>query len=249
MHSIIQEREGGRNQVIGRRNPYTKLEKQIGYRFRNRSLLETALTHRSYRFEQDAVETDNQRLEYLGDAVLGLLPAAHLNNRFKDSDEGVLTPLRSQTTSGKALAQYARDLELGEHLLVGSGEDRSGGRNRSSNLADALEAVIGAVYIDGGIKGAEKLFKKIFVPRLEALSGNVWEGNPKGQLQAFCQQRWKQTPAYEVIRQSGPQHAAEFTVRATIDKYQGRGRAHNKREAEMKAAEHLLKQLHQEKDI
>jgi ribonuclease-3 len=230
--------------MFGRQNPYQELERSIGYRFRNRGLLQRALTHRSYRFEDDACEEDNQRLEFLGDAVLGMLAAAYLFHAAGDKAEGALTSLRSQVASGKALAAIARDLGLGDYLLMGKGEVASGGRTRNSNLEDALEAVIGAAWLDGESKGAGKVFDHVFVPRIEALDGDVWRGNPKGKLQEFSQSRWKCSPSYEVLSREGPPHAAVFTVGVTLpDGMLGMASASSKQSAEAMAAADVLAQL------
>lgn len=226
------------------RNPYAALERKIGYRFRRKHLLERALVHRSFRFESQDVTVDNQRLEFLGDAVLGFVAAAHLHDRFEDSDEGVLTAFRSQITSGKALASIASDIELGEHVRVGKGEERSGGRHRPSNLADCIEAVIGAAYIDGGIKAAQKIFKKLFIPCIEGLSGDVWEGNPKGKLQEYSQRTWRAGPRYRVRNTAGPAHATTFTVEVTLhDGTCAVGSGQSKQQAERQAARNALHKL------
>ena len=226
------------------RNPYRELEKAIGYSFRKRRLLTSALTHRSYRFETPHVETDNQRLEFLGDAVLGFLAAAHIYHLFEHSQEGELTTARSRITSGKALSAVARDLDIGKHMHVGKGEDKSGGRRRSSTLADALEAIIGAAYVDGGIKSAEKVFKKIIAPLLETGQPDEWADNPKGQLQALSQSLWHESPHYQVVAHEGPAHAREFTVEVSIrNKSLGRGTGGNKRSAERYAALAALHKL------
>ena len=167
----------------GGRRPYKELEQQLGYRFRRVGFLKTALMHRSYRFENAGVSEDNQRLEFLGDAVLGCLSAGFLYDKHADHDEGKLTSFRSQITSGKALAECAGGLDLGRFLMIGTGEINSGGRERSSNLADALEAIIGAAYLDGGMKAARKVFNRLFVPMIDRLDGDVWADNPKGKLQ------------------------------------------------------------------
>lgn len=193
--------------------------------------------HRSYRFENEGIEVDNQRLEFLGDAVLGFLAAAHLYDTLRDKNEGILTALRSRITSGKALAEVAESLGLGNHLLVGKGEEGSGGRTRPSNLADAMEAVLGAVYLDSGLKGLTKVFKKIFVPLVRELSDDVWEENPKGRLQEYAQARWKKSPVYRMVKTVGPAHAAVFTVEVRINgKVWGTGIGRSKQDAERRAA-------------
>jgi len=230
--------------VVRRKNPYRPLEKALGYGFRRRINLEAALTHRSFRFENADVSVDNQRLEFLGDAVLGLLTAAYVYRQHEDRDEGVLTSFRSQTTSGRALARYARAIDLGSFLKIGAGEDQSGGRERASPLADALEAVIGAAFVDGGMRACEKIFKRVFVPRLEALSGDVWAHNPKGKLQEYSQRRWKCGPTYRVLKREGPAHATVFRVEVRIgDGTRAAARGQSKQEAETRAASKLLEHL------
>jgi len=225
-------------------SPYKPLEKVLGYRFRKRKLLECALMHRSYRFENPDVTSDNQRLEFLGDAVLSLVSAAYLFGAHKDRDEGFLTALRSQTTSGKALAEIASGIELGNYIKMGKGEQRSGGHQRASNLADALESILGAAYLDGGVKAVNKIFKKVFIPEIDSLSGDVWAGNPKGELQEFTQRRWKYSPQYRVAEREGPAHQVTFVVEVLLpDKSRVKGRGPNKQDAEADAAAKALKKL------
>jgi ribonuclease III len=227
-----------------KKNPYAKLEKAIGYRFRKRAWLEKALVHRSYRFENMEVDVDNQRLEFLGDAVIGFVTGAYLFTAHEDEDEGFLTSLRSQVTSGKALAELAQDLDLGSYIKLGKGEIGAGGHKRQSTLADALEAVIGAVYLDGGMKAVQRLFNTVFLPVIEGLSGDVWAGNPKGKLQEVCQQRWRKGPHYRVVKRSGPAHASVYTVHVDLpDKRHAQGTARNKQDAEADAAAQALKIL------
>ncbi|MBN1557634.1 MAG: ribonuclease III [Lentisphaerae bacterium] len=233
---------------IGRKNPYKVLERALGYRFRKRELLERALMHRSYRFENPEITNDNQRLEFLGDAVLGFVTAAYLFDQHEDRDEGFLTALRSQTTSGKALAEIAGRIAMGEYLKIGKGEHKSGGRQRASNLADALEAVLGAAYLDGGVKAIEKIFKRVFVPEIDNLSGNVWDGNPKGELQEYAQRRWKKSPQYRVARREGSAHNGTFVVEVHLpEKHRITGRGPNKQDAEANAAANALKRLKRNK--
>ena len=230
--------------MLRRLNPYRELERRIGYRFRDKSLLETALLHRSFRFENPAQNRDNQRLEFLGDAVLGMAAAAYLFDVYADKLEGEMTSLRSRVTSGKALANTACTIELGDFLKMGKGEERSGGRKRASNLADALEAVIGAAWVDGGLRATDKIFKMLFQPQIEMLSENVWEGNPKGQLQELTQARWKASPQYRITGTEGPPHAAIFDVEVQLpDGVVAAGRARSKQAAEAAAAEAALESL------
>ena len=224
-----------------RRNPYKELEGRLGYRFRKRVLLEEALTHPSYRFENDAAMADNQRLEFLGDAVLALATASRLYEKHTATDEGFLTACRSLVTRGRTLAQIARELGLGDYLRVGCGEENSGGRQRASNLEDALEAVLGAAFLDGGLKAALKVFDRLFVPLLESLKGDLWAGNPKGELQEYSQKRWQVSPTYSLVRQEGPPHDVRFTIGVRLpDGRYDTGTGRSKQEAERRAATALL---------
>lgn len=224
-----------------RKRPYAALEDAFGYRFRNSGLLEMALIHRSHRFENLAEQRDNQRLEFLGDAVLGFLAAEFVYRSHEEQDEGKLTAFRSQTTSGRALARVAREIDLGDQLLMGRGEVKTGGRDRDSNLADAVESILGAAYLDGGLKAARRVFQMLIVPQLEALSGDVWAGNPKGKLQDVAQRLFRLSPVYTVIKERGPAHARSFEVEVRIqDKHRAVGTGSNKRTAQAAAARKLL---------
>lgn len=231
--------------LLGRRGPYRDLEDKIGYRFRKRIWIEMALTHKSYRFENQGVEHDNQRLEFLGDAVLGFVTAAHLYERFADLDEGALTAMRSQLTSGKALTHIASEIQLGVHLKMGKGEDQTGGRKRPSTLADAMEAVIGAAYFDGGDKAVGKIFKTLFLPAMNLLSSDVWNDNPKGKLQEYAQRAFRLSPRYRVVLREGPPHDTVFTVEVTMgpDNISGKGTGNSKQAAEVAAARDVLDRL------
>ena len=225
------------------KNPYRALERELGYRFRSKAQLEAAFLHRSYRFENGTdTGADNQRLEFLGDAVLGLVAAAYLFGRFPGQDEGDLTAARSRLTSGAALAKLAKRIDLGVWLKLGKGEERTGGRSRASNLADALEAVLGAAFEDGGIQAVETIFQRLFVPPLAPdVAGEAEEENPKGRLQQICQQRWKTPPVYSVQSEAGPLHAREFRVDVMAGKrLLGRGQGGSKRAAETAAAREAL---------
>jgi ribonuclease-3 len=226
------------------KNPYRELEKSIGYSFRKRALLEMALIHRSYRFESKDVENDNQRLEFLGDAVLGLVVAAHLYRTHADGDEGRLTDLRSRVTSGKALAETARQIGLGAFVRIGKGEEQGGGRHRQSLLADALEAVIGAAYLDGGLRAAEKIVVKLFAPTLGEGEQEDWCDNPKGKLQELSQRRHGRGPEYRCVGEEGPAHQKQFSVEAVVNgDVMGRGTGSNRRAAEVEAAVHAVRAM------
>lgn len=224
-----------------KRNEFQKLEKQIGYRFRKKALLEEALTHPSHRYETDSVESDYQRLEFLGDAVLGLLAADRLMQAHPDADEGELTRLKSSVSSGTALASAARELELGGWLRFGRGEAESGGADRDSNLEDALEALIGAIWLDGGLKAARRFFDKHLFDRLHS-AGPVLE-NPKGTLQEYAQKNGWPVPDYQVTEESGPDHARVYRVEVTVSTYGYAGEGTSRREAEKAAAEKAVRAL------
>lgn len=227
------------------RNPYQQLEKNLGHRFRRRKYLEIALTHRSFRFESSDVKADNQRLEFLGDAVLGLVSAGCLFDRFPECQEGELTRIRSRLTNSKTLADIAAAIQLGDFLRLGRGEVQSGGHERASNVSDALEAVIGAAYLDGGMRAVETIFRKLFLPEIEGEAPHDrWHDNPKGALQELCQRRWRSGPRYRTVREDGPAHSKSFTVEVIVGgRMVGTGRGANKREAQMEAARHAFQAL------
>lgn len=230
-----------------RKNPYRELEKRLGVRFRNRDLLTTALTHPSGRLETGDTPVDNQRMEFLGDAVLDVLLAEYLYRLFPHHDEGVLTAMRSRVVSGQSLAAYARGIDLGRFLLIGKGEESSGGRNRPSALADALEAVLGAAYLDQGLRGARKVFEAVIVAAGMELDSNRWVGNPKGALQDVVQRRWKAPPVYTMVAADGPSHARVFTAEVILpDGSRTAATGGNKQEAEAEAARACLRRLQDE---
>ncbi|MGH8612322.1 MAG: ribonuclease III [Gammaproteobacteria bacterium] len=211
----------------------------LNYTFKDRSLLEQALTHRS------AAGKNNERLEFLGDALLGSIVAEALYQRFTDANEGQLTRLRASLVSREALARMAEDLELGECLRLGEGERRSGGGRRLSILANALEAVIGAVYEDAGFKVARSVVLSLFEPTLGSLSLATVKKDPKTQLQELLQARRFPVPAYEVTSTEGEPHERWFTVRCVghgiPDTIEGQGAS--RREAEQTAASKALEML------
>ncbi len=211
----------------------------LNYTFKDPSLLEQALTHRS------AAGKNNERLEFLGDAMLGSIIAEALYQRFTDADEGHLTRLRASLVSKEALAKLAEGLELGECLHLGEGEIRSGGGRRLSILANALEAVIGAVYEDAGFKVARSVVFDLFEPTLGSLSLAAVKKDPKTQLQELLQARGFPLPTYEVTATEGEPHERLFTVRCggrgIPDAIEGQGRS--RRGAEQTAASKALEVL------
>lgn len=220
-----------------KRFSHRRLEAAIGYRFRRKKRLQWALTHPSFRYENEDVGEDNQRLEFLGDAVLGFVTAAFLYDQHPDLQEGQLTKLRSHVTSSKAFARMADEIGLGDYLLLGRGEQQSGGQTRASNLADAFEALVGAAYLDGGLRAVNKIFKTLIAPSLVNPPDVEQENNPKGRLQELAQQHWKLTPKYRVVQELGPSHDKTYEVEVRVrGERVGSGRGGNKRAAEMAAA-------------
>lgn len=225
-------------------DPYRELEKKIGYRFRKRSLLETALTHRSYRFETKGASADNQRLEFLGDAVLNLLAAEHLYLKEPSAQEGVLTKRRSRATNTRALMSIAEQWELARVMRMGRGEMNSVAIRRSTTLPDAVEAILGAVYLDGGLKKARKVFEHWFSSVIESAHTADWMDNPKGALQEYVQQQNRISPHYHLLKTEGPPHERVFTCEVRVgNEVWGVGTGHTKREAESAAALEALRRM------
>jgi ribonuclease-3 len=232
----------------GIKSPWRDLETDLGYSFRDLALLEAAFVHRSYRFENVGVEEDNQRLEFLGDAALNLASAACLYEAASKGSEGELTAMRSRLTSGKSLANVARSLGLGAYLKIGKGEEGTGGRNRDSTLEDTLEAVMGAVYLDGGLKAVLGVFERVFRPHTE-LWQDAWADNPKGQLQELCQRIMKTNPRYVLTSRTGLPHESVFHVEVVVNGGKtAMGQGRNKQEAERAAAVAMLGVLRAECD-
>lgn len=226
--------------------PFKAFQKRLGVKFRKTSLLEAALTHPSFRYEDpEGTEEDNQRLEFLGDAVLGMLAAEALYGMESGYPEGEMTQFRSRISNRTHLAELGRRWEIGGLLRLGKGETASGGADRDSNLADAVEAVIGAVYLEGGLKAARKLFLRHLGPDLEGLQTAAEQGqpigNPKGQLQEWAQQQNGKAPVYEIVAEKGPQHERVYeAVVRWNGKDLARGTAPSKRAAEAEAAKNAL---------
>jgi ribonuclease III len=214
------------------------IEERIDYRFRRPELLAAALTHRSAAAERPAGEAeDNERLEFVGDAVLGLAAARHLAAEHPAAREGDLTRMRAALVGEPALATAARDLGLGERLLFGRGEARSGGRDKPSILAGALEALVGAVFLDGGWRSVYRLCCSIFRGPAGSAIAAGQAGDPKTRLQELCQERRRGTPDYALVEQSGPAHRPRFVAEARLgDQVLGRGEGWSRKSAEQEAA-------------
>ena len=215
----------------------TPLEERIGYKFRNSLLLAEALTHPSLGHETQRYHFDYQRLEFLGDAVLQLVITEYLFRHFGGEAEGQLTKLRSRLVSREALRMHAATLDLGRYLLMGRGEEISGGRERTSTLADAFEALIGAIYLDGGLDAAKEFILRQARVDLEQLAEKPVDINPKGHLQELLQSISPSSPVYELISQSGPEHEKTFVSEVLWEGIVlGEGSGRSKKQAETAAA-------------
>jgi ribonuclease-3 len=225
------------------------LEERIGYKFRNSLLLAEALTHPSLRHETHRSHFDNQRLEFLGDAVLQLVVTEHLYSYFTAEAEGKLTKLRARLVSREALAIHAAEIQLGHYLMMGRGEEASGGRLRNSTLADAFEALVGAIYLDSGLATARKFILEQAATDLAQLVEEPVDINPKGQLQELLQAISPRSPVYEVMSQTGPEHAKTFVVRAVWEGIElGQGTGKSKKQAEIVAAIEAMNERRWETD-
>lgn len=211
-----------------------KFSQRLGYRFRDPSLLGCGLTHASARGEQGV---SNERLEYVGDAALGLAVCEALYQRLPESSEGDLTSLKSRYVCNTHLASVARSLDLGSFLRMGRSEDRVRGRERERCLADALEAVIGAVYLDGGMEPVRRIVRRF------VMAGEAAPRSAKAVLQEWLQSRGRNTPDYVVVQEVGPSHNRSYRIEARCESHTGHGEGHSKKAAQNAAAADVLAQL------
>jgi ribonuclease-3 len=226
----------------------SQAEALLNLHFANKALLQRALTHRSYLNENpDYPLEDNERLEFLGDAVLDFITGEYLYHRFPEMAEGRLTNLRSALVRTERLAHFANNLNLGDYLFLGRGEEESGGRKRPAILCDAFEALVGALYLDKGIEAARTFVRNIIEPSLEEILASDADKDAKSQLQEVAQSHYQLTPTYRTIKEQGPDHAKEFTVAAVIgDKTYGIGEGSSKQIAAQAAAQQALEILRKE---
>ena len=220
-----------------------ELEEAIGYRFRNVTLLQNALAHSSYANERwhDPLKS-NERLEFLGDSVLGMLVAEYLYRTFPDRPEGELTRMRADMVCEKTLAIVANRLDLGKHLLLGRGEELGGGRSRESILADAVESVIAACYLDGGMDAAVQFIKKFILVNVPV--SKLHNADYKTALQELVQQKKNQTLSYVLVGETGPDHDKQFCVELLLNgKVVGTGTGTSKKRAEQAAAHAAIESL------
>ena len=217
----------------------SSLENNIGYVFENKSILKQALTHSSYANENRNSGPFNERLEFLGDAVLSLISADFLYRRFPSMPEGDLTKLRSGLVCTASLSEYARQISLGDFLLLGKGEDANGGRERNSNLENAFEAVIAAVYLDGGIECARKFVLRFLDVSVETRHINFKDYKTK--LQEIVQESHEETLNYVVSNVSGPDHDKRYEIEVHLNSNViGKGTGRSKKQAEQEAAKQAL---------
>lgn len=214
------------------------LESRLGVHFNDYSLLSRALTHRSFLNENPgyALE-DNERLEFLGDAVLDFIVGAYLYHHYPEMDEGELTALRAALVRSETLADFARQLDLGRYLRLGYGEAESGGRERMATLCATFEAVIGALYLDQGLEVVEELVQPMIVPALNNILAASLHKDAKSEFQVWAQARFNVTPAYQLAAAEGPDHAKIFTIRVMVgDEVWGVGEGRSKQIAAQAAA-------------
>ncbi|WP_428048534.1 ribonuclease III [Candidatus Avelusimicrobium caledoniensis] len=218
---------------------YTDIENIIGYRFKNKDFLQEALTHKSFAGERRNVK-HNERLEFLGDSILGAVVADYIYNQCPHVEEGVLSKIKSNLVSRRNLYVWGKQMDLGRFMLLSHGEICTGGRERDSIISNAVEAVLGAVYLDGGYPAAES----VILPWVKTQALTQDAQDYKSILQEFLQKRGPQTPVYEVVQTVGPEHDKVFTVQVSLSgRVLGSGKGHNKKSAEQAAAQNALTQL------
>lgn len=220
------------------------IEEKIHYVFRNKNLLRLAFIHRSFAHEnKEVVQGHNERLEFLGDAVLGLVISSFLYEELPHYPEGELSYLRSRLVEAASCARYIQQLELAPFMLLGRGEEMNTGKGRFSILADLFEAVVGALYLDGGVEVAQTFFFRHFSDAAAAIIEKPHR-NWKAELQDFCQKTYQRPPLYQVIKEEGPDHSKTFYITVAIQGQElGQGEGSSKKEAEQLAAEQAIKTL------
>ena len=222
-----------------------ELEKRLGVRFKDPALLENALVHRSYLNEKPECNLgSNERLEFLGDAVLSLVVAGRLYADFPQQGEGSLTELRASLVQRRTLARAAERLGLGDYLFLGRGEGAAGGQRRPTNLAAAFEAMVGAVYLDRGLRQTQSFITRALAEEFELIRSGVVPSDPKSRLQVLVQSRRLKLPEYRMLRTEGPDHSKMFTVEVYVDgEVFGKGQGKSKQQAEREAARRALEML------
>lgn len=224
------------NQIEHLKQYISVIEKKLGYSFREPSLLSLAFVHRSFLNENRMVTEHNERLEFLGDAVLSILVSEYLYRYLPTTAEGQLSYLRSRLVEAGSCMHYIQSLDVASYILLGKGERMNDGRGRESILADLFEAIIGAIYLDGGLEAAKNFLFKNFSSQIEQILQTPLR-NWKALLQDYCQKKFQQTPHYQLIHSSGPDHSKTFEISVSInDQELGRGTGASKKEAQQAAA-------------
>lgn len=226
-------------------NELASIEQSLGVEFADKSLLRRALVHRSYLNEHPGFPLeDNERLEFLGDAVLDFVTGEYLYHRFPELAEGPLTSLRSVLVRRETLARFAQQIGLGQHLYLGHGEAVSGGRERPAILCAAFEALVGALYLDRGLDPVVKLVEPLIGPEVDRTVRDDLDKDHKSRLQELAQSQLRHTPRYSTVRESGPDHAKTFTVEVSIGgRVFGQGQGRSKRQAAQYAAQQALERI------
>lgn len=221
------------------------LEAKLGYRFRDPELLAHALVHRSFLTGKDLpYESNNERLEFLGDSVLNMLTTEYLYRTYPSDSEGELSKRKSAIVSGHACAQSSKEWDLGEYVKIGKSEAKMGGRGKESILADAYEAVLGAVYLDGGLEDVRAILNRFHFPRVKEIISAEDFVNFKSALLEYCQGKLHTAPEYEIVGEDGPEHQKVFTAQVHVNsKVYGQGQGPNKKRAEQEAARVTLELL------
>jgi len=229
---------------VSRRTSLQQFQNITSIRFQNTTLLDLALTHSSYVNESHSVSHDNERLEFLGDSVLGLCISHILYERFPSRHEGELARMKSILVSEATLSRVAATLSLSDYLLLGKGEENSGGRRKPAILADAIEALLGAYYLDSGFEAAKALIVRLFADDIEALAFSSGK-DFKSIIQEYAQKRGIELPQYEVVKTEGPEHARHFYISCILDgETFGPLEGRTKKEAEQRAAQQAFEALH-----
>jgi ribonuclease-3 len=223
-----------------------EIEFKLGYTFKDRSLLALAFVHRSFVNENRETNHHNERLEFLGDSVLGLVIAEYLYRYLPSTPEGELSALRSRLVEASSCIGYVQKLDVEKYILLGKGEKLNNGRGRDSILADLLEAIIGAIYIDGGLEAAKTFLFKNFSREIDGILKMPFQ-NWKAMLQDFCQKTYQQTPVYSVLSETGPDHSKTFSISVIINNEEvGTGVGPSKKEAQQEAARDALTKINPE---
>ncbi|MCC7363449.1 MAG: ribonuclease III [Dehalococcoidia bacterium] len=229
---------------LGRTAAHEALAERLGLKPLPPDLLEQALTHASFLNESESRSASNERLEFLGDAVLGMVVGHELFRRYPQAGEGELTRMRADVVRGSTLARAARRLDLGTHLILGRGEEAAGGRSRERNLAGALEALIGAVYRAHGYRAAGVFIRRLLGPELQQISRQGAQIDPKSSLQHLVQARWHEPPEYVTVEEDPGGPSRRFVVEVRVDGTTlGRGEGASKREAQQAAAREAVARL------